>query len=142
MEVDVARWLLAHELGAARDPGALAAAAERVCRKLSGPLARLITLVGYQALMARALHLAKGSFPFLTGVQTGSGPDECLPPLTERIQGIDSTEVYNGLAAVFAHVIGLLTTFLGDDLTRHLLADIWPDIPLGQGGGGEWEARA
>jgi hypothetical protein len=142
VEVSLARWLLAHELEEPRDPGALAAAAERVCRKLAGRLARLITLVGYQALVARALHLASAHFPFLAGVAAESRSDTYLTGLPEHVQGVDPAEVGDGLTAVLAHIVGLLTTFIGDDLTVHLLADVWPDIPLGRAAGDRWEAEA
>jgi hypothetical protein len=134
--MNLARWLLARELADAHDPGALAAAAERVCHKLAVRLARLITPTGYEALVARALHFTRGQFGFLVAVQVGSGSGPCLVKLAETVQGVDPAEVYDGLAALLAHIIELLTTFIGDDLTLHLLAEVWPDVPPGRAGGG------
>jgi hypothetical protein len=65
----LARWLVTTEMGAADGPLAASEAAERVFGKLTKRLAELITVVGADALLARAVHLSSAAFPFLGGAQ-------------------------------------------------------------------------
>ena len=50
-------------------------AGERVFHKLGQRLAKLITLVGYEALLARAIHLAHRQFPFIDDTIVVHGRD-------------------------------------------------------------------
>jgi hypothetical protein len=126
---DLALWLLEAEMGDAREPEALLDAAERVCQKLCRRLTRLITVIGYQALLARALHLAKGEFPLLDEVRAGATDDACFDGLRAKTKGVDPVMLRAALTTVLASVIGLLTTFIGEDLTLRLVRDVWPDAP-------------
>jgi hypothetical protein len=128
---ELARWLLAREVDHHREPIDLAAAAEAACRKLGHRVARLVTFVACQALLARALHLARRDFPFLEGVRPGPSPDVCLEGLAERLRGVEHARATEGLAAVLANVLGLLATFIGDEITMRLVRDAWPDARLG-----------
>jgi hypothetical protein len=128
---DLALWLLEEEMGDAQESEALLDAAERACQKLCRRLAKLVTVVGYQALLARALHLARGEFPFLEGVRPGVTEDACFDGLRTKTEGIDAVMLRAALTTVLAQVIGLVTTFIGDALTLRLVRDVWPDAPFG-----------
>lgn len=128
---DLANWLLAQEVHDPAEPKALQDAAERACQKLSERLTRLVTLAGYQALVARAVHLARGEYPFLEGVRPGSTSDVCLDGLQIQIETVDTATLHDGLTEVLAGVIGLLVTFIGEDLALRLVRDVWPDAPFG-----------
>ncbi len=127
---DLARWLLEEELSGRQGPYALAEAAERACQKLSGRVATLVTTTGYGALFARALFLTRADFPFLSSVQAGAVPENCFDGLRDGVSGVAGAELRDGLAAVLAGVIGLLATFIGDDLTVRLVRDVWPAAPF------------
>jgi hypothetical protein len=71
----VAQWLLTAEGVDAERRLAAPAAAERVFGKLSQRLAQLITLLGSDALLARAVHLSRAEFPFIDGAQTPPSAD-------------------------------------------------------------------
>jgi hypothetical protein len=137
---DLARRLLAWELGDVQDPSALPDAAERACRKLCRHLAKLVTMAGSHALLARALHLAKVEFPFLEGVQSCPPPEVCLDGLRERVRGVEPALAQRGLAAILASLIGLLVTFIGEDLALRLVGDVWPDVPPAETDFGTQEA--
>jgi hypothetical protein len=137
---DLARRLLAREMGARRDPAALPEATGRACRKLCERLAKLVTAAGCRALVGRALHLASAESPFLEGVRAGSPPETCLEGLGERVQGVEPAAAEHGLAAILASLIGLLVTFIGEDLTLRLVRDVWPDVPPVEGDVGTTEA--
>lgn len=130
-QVDLARWLLAREIGHASEPEALPDAAERACHKLFQRLARLVTMSGCQALLARALHLAQTEYLFLDGVRAGTIEDTCLDGLRETAAGLEPSSLRAALTAVLAGVIGLLATFIGDELALRLVHDVWPDAPFG-----------
>jgi len=126
-------WLLRHEAKDSDEPEALLAAAERSLQKLCTLVAKLMTAAGCQSLVARAIQLAAAEAPFLQGVRAGIVPGACLEGVQESAQGVTSEQKLAGLVAVLAQLIGLLELFIGDDVTRRLVRDEWPDVPLGQG---------
>ena len=127
----LARWLLKTEISDAVDPELLSDAVERVCQKLSRRLAAIITVTGYRALIGRALHVSRVDFPALDGVRAATSNDMCFEGLTQHLRDTGLAEMQEALTAVIATIIMLLDTFIGEDLVRRLLRDIWPDMPLG-----------
>ncbi len=115
-------------MGDGREPEALLDAAEHACQKLCQRLAQLITVVGYRALLARALHLARGEFPFLEGVRAEDGGFDGLRAKTEDVE---PATLRAALTTVLGSVIGLLSTFIGEDLAVRLVRDVWPSAPYG-----------
>ena len=92
-------------------------AAAKVFEKLACLLGKLIGVAGSQALLARALSLAKRETEALATVSiTDNG---ALEGLTSKAAEASSV--------LIAHLIGLLVTFLGEALTLRLLHDVWPD---------------
>ena len=136
---ELALWLLEEEMGPVRGSEALLDATEHACQKLGRRLARLVTVVGYQALLSRALHLARGEFPFLDGAQAGATEADCFDGLRATAGGIEPAILHAGLATVLANLIGLLMTFIGEDLALHLVRDVWPEAPYT--GTSQWPAE-
>jgi len=124
---ELAHRLLEHEAGAGEQPPGLRAG-ERVCGRLREGLAKLVGSAGFDALMRRALHLARAEHALLEVVEGSDGA--CFRGLAEGAAGHDPGEVNAALAAVFGHLFSLLASFIGDDLARRQLQRIWPDIPL------------
>jgi hypothetical protein len=100
--------------------------------------ARLRPLFGgdaISALFARAVHLARAEFPWLSDVIRIDGHG-CS---NEAMKAVSTTlppdAIAEGLAAVLAHDIGLLITFIGDDFVMPLVQEAW-------GGVSEWAARS
>ena len=129
----LARWLVTTEMEAEAE-GALAApeAAERVFGKLSKRLAQLITDVGADALVARAVHLSLAAFPFLGGAQIRRSGDSLVLSLGESADGTESSQVAEGFEAVLATLVALLVSFIGEDLTARILRDVWPELAMPQ----------
>lgn len=124
---ELAHWLLQHE-GAAdahRTPSGPFEPTQHVLRRLSPAVTRLVTTVGYRALLARALDLTRGRFPLLESVNVGSGDAFIEAPL-----GMDARAIDDSLVGFIGTLITLLATFIGDDLTDNLIRDTWPDAPL------------
>ena len=127
---DLARWLLKKETGADSSAVAVSDGAERVCQKLSSGLARLVSPVGAQAMLARALYLVRPEFPFLTGVTAGQTPEPCFEGLAERVHDVDADELDEALLAVVGSLLHLFVGFIGEDLTLRLTREIWSDLPM------------
>ncbi len=129
---DLACQLLAHEMQGpsleGRTPTETAEAGQRICQKLYQQMAQLIGPTGFNALGARALHLARIEFPFLNGVEIRMQEEGCLKGLPESVQGQPPAEISSALVAVFANFIWLLVTFIGKDLALRQLRSIWPEI--------------
>ncbi|MDQ3701555.1 MAG: hypothetical protein M3442_11640 [Chloroflexota bacterium] len=128
--------ILELERGTARADGhqdatAVAAAAERAAQKLRDPLSRLVGVSGFRALQARALNLAGREWPILDGVRPAATPAGGLEGLREALQGADTEQASDALAAVLAHLVWLLVTFIGDDLAMRTVGEAWPAAELG-----------
>jgi len=133
----VVAWrILLHEAGGHVEPAALTEAAERADARLRARLADLIGLTGYTTLVARAVRLAQADVPALEGVTVAAGEPEAegrlrgVPEFT-RASG-DAAAIEAGLSAILAHVIGLLITFIGEDLALRLVHEAWPDLASDQ----------
>jgi hypothetical protein len=130
VRADLASWLVAKEIGGEADSGGHAAAAERACQKLSAGLSRTVSTTGSQALVSRALHLARAEFPFLEGVTAGLAPGRCYEGLIESTRDVEAAEVATGLVAVLARLLDLLVKYIGEKLTLRMVWEVWPDLPL------------
>jgi hypothetical protein len=138
---ELALKVLAQHAGADAGAEAIAAAARRAYDDLARVSAPLIGEGGFQALTARALHLARREYPCLVPAREGT------PARTERTPGTPPPEEAAALfsqvvacleqqgpavateaaGAVFAILTELLVTFIGEPLTTRLLRKAWPD---------------
>lgn len=114
---EIAERLLSYEAGKDIRSGADALPAVHVCQKLIFPLSKLVGETGSRALLARALTLAKREAEVLSPVKvTDEGALEEWNGETESASTL-----------LVGHLLGLVVTFLGEDLTLRLLHDVWPD---------------
>jgi len=120
------RAFLASEVGLQADATSIGAAAIALCGRLSDQLVPLVGEVGVSALFARSLHLAKSEFPWLALSRDAEPAD---PPFTQlrvclgRQTPAVAIEAASAFIAIFC---GLLTSLIGDTMTRRLLRDAWP----------------
>jgi hypothetical protein len=122
---DLARRLLAREAGESEPAGTRGQAALRASEKLRAHLSKLVGVAGFQALLARALALAKAEVAWLDAVRVQ--PDGSLEGFGETARKQDAHEARKGEVALLAQLLGLLVTFIGEALTLRLLQDVWPD---------------
>jgi hypothetical protein len=122
----LARQLLLQEAGGQSAPPALAEALERVCQRLHQRMVGLIGRAGFAALFTRALHLAREAHPALAGVAFDDQAEACLRGTHEFAEAREPSEVGDALVAILAHFIGLLITFIGEELSMRLIREIWP----------------
>ena len=128
----VALWVLRQESNDADGADSMQAALERSCQKLCVRLAKLVTATGSQALLARAIRLAAADAPFVGGLRAGVVPAACLEGVHDATRGVPPELAQTGLVAVIAHLLGLLVTFVGPDLTARIVGEVWPDPPFGR----------
>ena len=131
----LARQLLAHEAEGRQQPEALAEAADRACQRLRQRLESLTGLVGFNTLFARALNLATAEFPGLDALTVEQRPDACLAGVRAFAAAHEPAEAGAGLAAILANFIGLLVTFIGEDLGLRLVRQAWPEFAYDAAGG-------
>jgi hypothetical protein len=126
----LARAVLLAESGGAGEPAASPAAAERVVARLDGRLSGLIGVAGYQALLGRAMRLARAEVPGLALVSEDTqalGEVRGLSAFAAA-QGQAPATLAAGFTAIVAHLIDLLAAFIGAPLTARFVREIWPDL--------------
>jgi hypothetical protein len=125
----LARLLLASEAGERTSPEEFAAAGERAYLRLRERLSVLLGLTGFDALWARAMHLAQPKLR--SGDDTAA--EESVPMhgygLHAAVRGRDSAVGQHNLVVAFASFITLLFTFIGEELSLRFIRQIWPDLP-------------
>ncbi len=106
--------------GGAASPSAGVSVEQAVMSALYDGLSKLIGSNGLDALVARALRMARASEPTLSEVSAAPGGE---------LAGLVSDPVARerGLALLLAHVFELLMRFIGEDLAMRLIRDVWPD---------------
>ena len=100
-----------------------------ITEKLRIPLTRFSGAEGFASLLRRALVLASAEAPTLQSIKVGAdgrleGFEE-LAADTETAAGAREAAV-----AITAHLLGLLSTFIGEPLTLRLIREAWPDTSL------------
>lgn len=98
--------------------------AERVCEKLRIELTRFAGADGFTALMRRSLARARAEVPALHGLTLR--PDGCFVGFEAALDG-DGNEAG---AALTAHFLWLLVTFVGEPIAWRLVREGWPDLAL------------
>ena len=83
---------------------------------------------GFQALLTRALALARVEVPWLRAVQVKA--DGSLDGLTELQAQLTPAEFLEGKVVLLAQLLGLLVAFIGENLTLRLVRQVWPQVPL------------
>ncbi|MBI3946033.1 MAG: hypothetical protein HY321_08950 [Armatimonadetes bacterium] len=123
------REKLIREAGENGPPATMAAAAEHILRPLSAHLARLVGDAGFEALLARAVALARREVPALCA-DPGGGQEGLVQCLRE----MEGEHVCGSATAVVTALVDLLASFVGVDLATSLLREAWPDLPeMGDG---------
>lgn len=122
---ELARRLVAIETNRSERAEGNAHGALSVFEKLRSHLSRLVGVAGFQALLSRALALAKTEFGWLEAVRVQA--DATLEGFHEAAQRQPAEAVVDGSAALLTQLLVLLVTFIGEALTLRLVKDAWPD---------------
>ena len=123
-----ARRLVSYESIAAKPAGVHKSPAFRVCEKLREPLSRLSGVAGFRSLLSRALALTNDEARWMKAIHVKA--DGSLEGLEEAKSQLSESEIAEGEVVLVAQLIGLLITFIGEELTLRLVQDSWPDAPF------------
>ena len=119
---EAARQFWAHDGLEAGAPEEMAAAAEQGCARLRAVLIRWIGSEGYRALLDRALAQARAEHPAIAGLQRQGGDVEGVAVAV----GVHSAaEVREGILALVARLIDLLSRLIGEDMATRLVEQAW-----------------
>jgi hypothetical protein len=125
----LSRGIFQRTLADAPHPDDVAASLDRTFGQLHDVMQTLIGPEGYRALLERALFLARGEFAWTASLKIDRGRTLSLQGAREIVASEGPEVATEGFVLVLANFIGLLHTFIGEDLTMRLLSRIWPDIP-------------
>ena len=134
---DLARQLLAQEAGGDSSAATVAHAAVCAFDKIRVHLTKLVGVAGFQALMVRSLAMAKAEVRWLEAVRVLA--DGSLAGFEEAVQEQEEADAERGSTTLLAHLLALLTTFIGEYLTLRVICDVWPNAPLTSPGIGSEE---
>jgi hypothetical protein len=123
-----AKRLIAYETRGNRSSETKTPVAFLVGEKLRPHLARLMGKVGFRELLSRALVLAKAEVPWLNAVRIKA--DGSFEELDELAAQVDPDEISEGRVILLAQLLGLLVTFVGEELTLRLVREVWPKLSL------------
>ena len=122
---ELAQRILAQETGPADSPEDVAPIALKVFERLRLHLTIFVGEAGYQAMLSRALTLAKREDPWLrersvllTNATLDLGTNQ------------DTSEAAAGIIALLAQLLGLVTELVGEALMLRLVQDVWPTVSL------------
>ena len=122
LATEASRQFWAHDGLNAGGPEEIAAAAEQGCARLRAVLTRWIGSEGYRALVNRALAQARAEHPAIAGLQCQGGDVEVVAVAV----GVHSAaEVREGLLALVARLIDLLSRLIGEDMATRLVEQAW-----------------
>lgn len=105
--------------------------AERVLGRLRERLGVVVGGAGYAALAVRALQLAQEAVPALADAPLAVGLDGTVTGGREFAMAVGAPAATEGLTAIVASLLGLLFTFIGEDLAQGLVRQAWPEFAPG-----------
>src|SRR5512142_1397833 len=124
--LDLARRILAFEANEGNRSEPIQSACVLVYEKLRLHLCALAGVAGYQALLARALTMAKTEAPSLGAVQVTA--DGYLQGLSEL--QVDKDHPQEGDVILLAQLLGIVLSFIGETLTLRLVRDVAPHLTV------------
>ena len=128
-----AQQVVVQRAGPSANARALAAAAQRTYDELVHVAAPLIGQEGVEALMRRAVHLARRQFPWLSAAHAEPPAlnEDTFAHVARCLEQAEAGTAADAAGAVFGQAAGVLATLIGEGLTASLLYKAWPDaFPL------------
>jgi hypothetical protein len=119
---EASRQFWAHDGLAAGTPEEMAAAAEQGCARLRAVLTRWIGSDGYRALVDRALEQARAGHPAIAGLQCQAGD---VQGVAAAVGVHGAAEVKQGVLALVARLIDLLSRLIGEEMAVRLVEQAW-----------------
>jgi hypothetical protein len=109
----------------------LASSFNLLCERLRARIHPLFGATAIAALFTRAVHVATSEFQWLGDVVAKDGERCSLEGLDSISEEIKREALEEGLAAVLAHEIALLSAFIGEDFVMPLVQAAWETTSVG-----------
>jgi len=119
--------MIAYRAGSSADASTVAAAARRAHDELTAVFAPLISSAGVEALSGRAFDLARREYPAEERRGGNSPVDEPFGQMRRWLERQVPSVATEAAAAMFATFAELLTSLIGEPLTKRYLQEAWPD---------------
>ena len=113
------------EAALARHPGPVADTALHLWRKLAPELITIIGELGFDALYARSIRLARLRHPWIRQDASTLSGDDVFAPLQQSLQAQDQAQAGLASLALFTNFFDTLALLIGEALTKHLLHSAW-----------------
>ena len=123
----IAHRLMTQQVGTSRDSDSVASAAVTVYRQLLDSLSPLLGELGSAALLRRSLRLTETAFPCYTEVRRAES-DGLLQAVGVCLRRQSPDIASEASVALLATYLELLATLIGEQLTRQLLQEAWPEL--------------
>lgn len=126
---DLAKFIVAYEMNREKALSAGNLTTFHACERLRPHLTTLMGTGGFRSLLARALVLAGADAAWLREVEVDA--DGIMKEQEGLHARLEAGELFEGKVALLTQLIGLLTVFIGEELTARLMRDAWPEVPPG-----------
>lgn len=127
---NIVRRLVSFEIGSDQD--GLIDASLRVADMLGSHISKMIGREGFRSLLLRAVKLTAGDYPTIVKIEILAGGSISPASVTASLKGSD-------VIALLCNLIDLFGTFIGSDLTLHMISVVWPHLTLDAPDGEETE---
>ena len=97
----------------------------RLWRKLAPELITIIGELGFDALYARSIRLARLRHPWIRQDAGTLSGDDVFAPLQQSLQAQDQAQAGLASLALFTNFFDTLALLIGEALTKHLLHSAW-----------------
>jgi len=126
---ELARRVVRHETAEHETATELAIGIERMFQRLRELVANLVGDAGFGAVLARASHLNKRACPWLETSTIVIGPIVVFSGLAAVVEREGAARVTGCTTHLLSDILGLLSRFVGEDLTLRLVNEVWKDLP-------------
>lgn len=117
--------VIARRAGSGADATAIAAEVRRTYDDLARVLGPLISQLGVDALLARALHVTRRDHPSELSLEELSA--EPLGQFSHWLEQQEPAIATEAAAAIFSTFAALLATLIGEPMTTRYLRKAWPE---------------
>lgn len=96
--------------------------------RLQALMATLIGPIGFEAVLARAIHITSLTYPWIDRSEVDVEAALSVSWLVASVERHGAEQVRAGVAALFGNVVVLLCAFIGESLTFRLIRRMWPNL--------------
>ena len=127
---ELARQLIAVETTAVTSPAQLEAGVQRVFQRLHELMSSLVGPTGFSAAMRRALaNTPDCAWLDPAASRGGTAGTQVIQGIAGAVEREGTERVVECATLLLENVLGLLCSFIGNDLTVRLVRQSWPELP-------------